>query len=128
MAIVKTIQCVYLPANNTKQSAQWYVDHLGLKLLRDVDENQAQLGISPDQSIFLIRSKEPTNLTYTEIGGWEQCILTMEIENLEGLHVKMKTNGARVTDISNNGGCGCNFFTYDPAGNKIELWSGWPKK
>ncbi|GAA0134525.1 hypothetical protein YSY43_13650 [Paenibacillus sp. YSY-4.3] len=39
----------------------------------------------------------------------------------------MKQNGARVADIEDHGDCGRNFTAYDPAGNKIDLWSGWPK-
>ncbi|WP_216624458.1 VOC family protein [Paenibacillus foliorum] len=127
MSVVKRIECVYLPATNTEESSKWYINHLGMKLLRAVDENQVQLGISPEQTIFLIKSKEPINVTYTEINGSEQCILTMEVGNFEELHSKMKMNGAHVTDIEDNGGCGRNFFAYDPAGNKIDIWSGWPK-
>lgn len=119
--VVKRIECVYLPATNTEDSANWYIGHLGLKLMRPVHENQAQLGIS------LIKSKEQGNVNYTEIGGSEQCILTMEVENFKELHNKMKQNGAHVTDIEDNAGCGHNFYAYDPAGNKIDLWSGWPK-
>ena len=125
--IVKRIECIYLPATNTEDSANWYIEHLGLKLLRPVHENQAQLGIGPEQTIFLIKSKEPGNVNYTEIGGSEQCIFTMEVEKFKELHNKMKKNGAHVTDIEDNAGCGLNFYAYDPAGNKIDLWSGWPK-
>ncbi|WP_308634052.1 VOC family protein [Paenibacillus silvisoli] len=124
--IAKRIDCIYLPAANTEESANWYIEHLDLKLLRPVHENQAQLGISQEQTIFLIKSKEPGNANYTEINGSEQCILTMEVADLEELHSKMKRAGAHVTDIEDNGGCGCNFYAFDPAGNKLDLWSGWP--
>lgn len=124
-ATVKRIECIYLPATNTEESAKWYIEHLDLRLLRPVHENQAQLGISQEQTIFLIKSKEPGNVNYTEINGSEQCILTMEVANFEELHSRMKQNGARVSDIEDNGDCGRNFYAYDPAGNKIDLWSGW---
>jgi predicted enzyme related to lactoylglutathione lyase len=125
--IIKTIQCVYLPATNTEESAQWYIEYLGLKLLRPVHENQAQLAISSEQSIFLIKSKEPINVNYMEIGGSEQCIMTMEVENFKELHSKMQEYGSHMTDIEDNADCGLNFYAYDPAGNKIDIWSGWPK-
>ncbi|GAE06771.1 hypothetical protein JCM10914_2947 [Paenibacillus sp. JCM 10914] len=126
-AAVKGIDCVYLPATNTEESAKWYMDYLGLRLRRPVHENQAQLEISPEQSIFLIKSKEPHNVNYMEINGTEQCVLTMEAENFELLYSKMKDNGAHLSDIEDNGGCGLNFYAYDPAGNKIDIWGGWPK-
>jgi hypothetical protein len=31
--VVKRIECVYLPATNMEESARWYIEHLGLKLL-----------------------------------------------------------------------------------------------
>jgi len=124
---VKRIDCVYLPATNTEESANWYMDYLGLRLKRPVHEHQAQLEISPEQSIFLIKSKEPRNVNYTEINGTEQCILTMEVGSFEELYSKMKENGAHISDIEDNGDCGHNFYAYDPAGNKIDIWSGWPK-
>lgn len=127
VSAVKRIECVYLPATNTEESALWYIDNLGLRLKRPVHEHQAQLEISPKQSIFLIKSKEPQNANYTEINGTEQCILTMEVENFEVLYSKMKNNGVHISDIEDNGGCGLNFYAYDPAGNKIDIWSGWPK-
>lgn len=50
----------------------------------------------------------------------------MEVVNFEDLHAKMKSDGAQVADIEDNGRCGLNFYAYDPAGNKIDMWSGWP--
>ncbi|WP_108669224.1 VOC family protein [Peribacillus acanthi] len=124
---VKKIQCVYLPAINTEESAIWYVEQLGLKLLRPVHENQAQLSIGFEQTIFLIKSKEPINVNYTEIGGSEQCIMTIEVENFNELYSRLKLSGTHVTDIEDNAECGQNFYAYDPSGNKIDIWSGWPK-
>jgi len=126
ITVVKRIECVYLPAINTEESAKWYTEHLGLALLRPVDADQAQLSIGSGQAVFLIKTKEALNLTYTEVGGSEQCILTLEVENINELHTAMKRNGAKVSDIDDNGGCGLNFYACDPAGNKIDLWSGWP--
>lgn len=126
--VVKGIQSVYLPAADTKESAGWYLEHLGLKLIRPIHENQVQLAISDGQTLFLIKSREPMSVNYTEVGGTEQCILTIEVENLLALHKKMKQNGAHVTEIDDNGSCGLNFYAYDPAGNKLDIWSGWPNE
>jgi len=52
--------------------------------------------------------------------------MTMEVENFKVLYNKMKQDKARVTEIEDNAECGQNFYAYDPAGNKIDIWSGWP--
>jgi hypothetical protein len=39
----------------------------------------------------------------------------------------MKNNGAKVSEIEDSGGCGLNFYAYDPDGNKLDIWGGWPK-
>jgi len=125
--IVKEINCIYIPTTDTEKAARWYMDHLGLKLMRPVDEGQAQLRIPSGQAIFLIKTSERTTLNYTEIGGTEQCALTFEVNDFHALHRQMKNNGANVSDISDNGGCGLNFCAYDPDGNKLDIWGGWPK-
>ena len=120
MDIVKEINCIYIPTTDTEKSAQWYTDNLGLTLMRPVHENQAQLRIPSGQAIFLIKTAERTNLNYIQIGGTEQCALTIEVNDFHGLHGRMKKNGANVSEIENNGSCGFNFYTYDPDGNMLD--------
>ncbi|QHW33681.1 VOC family protein [Paenibacillus rhizovicinus] len=127
MSMVKEINCIYIPTTDTKESAQWYVHNLGLELMRPVHENQAQLRIPSGQAIFLIRTPEQTNLNYIQIGGTEQCALTLEVNDFQGLYSQMKNNGAKVSEIEDNEGCGLNFYVYDPDGNKLDIWGGWPK-
>lgn len=126
MGIVKEINCIYIPVMDTEKTAKWYMDNLGLKLMRPVHEYQAQLRISSSQSIFLIKTPEQTTLNYMQIGGLEQCALTLEVNDFHGLYSRMKNNGTSVSEIENNGDCGFNFYAYDPDGNKLDIWGGWP--
>lgn len=126
-SIVKEINCIYIPTTDTEESAQWYVHNLGLELMSPVHENQAQLRIPSGQAIFLIKTPEQTKLNYIEIGGTEQCALTLEVNEFHELYSQMKNNGAKVSEIEDNGGCGLNFYAYDPDGNKLDIWGGWPK-
>lgn len=75
---------------------------------------------------FLIRTPERTTLNYMQIGGTEQCALTLEVNGFQELYNQMKANGANVSEIEGNGGCGLNFYAYDPDGNMLDIWSGWP--
>jgi hypothetical protein len=126
--IVKEITCIYIPTTDTEKTAQWYMDNLGLKLMRPVHEYQAQLRIPSGQAIFLIKTPERTNLNYIQIGGTEQCALTLEVNDFHGLYNRMKNNGTNVSDIEDNGGCGLNFYAYDPDGNMLDIWGGWPSE
>ncbi|MCQ6564009.1 VOC family protein [Paenibacillus mendelii] len=114
------------PYNGYKKTAEWYMDNLGLELMRPVHEYQDQLRIPSGQTIFLIKTPEPTTLNYMQIGGTEQCALTLEVNDFHGLYSRMKNNGTNVSDIEDNGGCGLNFYAYDPDGNKLDIWGGWP--
>lgn len=123
---VKAIGGVYLPASNIMASAQWYNHCLGLAWIRPVSEDstQAQLRIGC-QTLYLIQTKESSNLTYYEVGGNEQCVLTLEYADVKQLHNHMQSAGADITEIWDNGPCGLTFHAKDPDGNKIELWGGW---
>jgi hypothetical protein len=128
--VAKRIQCVYLPASSPYLSAEWYGMNLGLTLLRpvDPDSGQAQLQFQNEQTIFLIRTPPGKNANYTQCEGFEQCPITIEVENLEDAHRAMSAAGVRVDPIEDNQGCGKNFYAYDPDGTKIDIWGGWPAR
>ena len=126
-AAAKGIDCVYLPASDPRISAEWYVKYLGLTLKRAITNNeQAQLRFKSGSTIFLIQTKDSRNLNYPNISGFEQCVMTIEIENFDETFETLRLAGQAKDQISDNGSCGKNFYAYDPDGNKIELWSGWP--
>lgn len=79
--------------------------------------------------ICACRSKNPRedDYNYMQIGGTEQCALTLEVNDFYSLYNQMKKNGTYVSDVEDNGSCGLNFCAYDPDGNKIDIWSGWPR-
>lgn len=126
--MVVGINCIYIPATNIKESADWYVNNLQLTLLNEVDESskQAQLRITSEQTLFLIKTKEQMNLNYQEIDGNEQCFLTLEVSNIRKFHQQLVNNEVEVLDIQDNGDCGLNIFIKDPDGNLIDIWGGWP--
>ncbi|MDZ5472896.1 VOC family protein [Bacillus sp. 31A1R] len=127
VSVVKGINCIYIPTSNIKKSATWYMENLNLVLLIDVNEEstQAQLKITPEQSIFLIKTPEKFNLTYKEIDGHEQCLLTLEVTNINDLHEKLRNNLDDIEEIQDHNECGSSFYIKDPDGNKIDIWGGW---
>jgi hypothetical protein len=127
-SVARRIECVYLPASNPYLSADWYVRNLGLTLLRPVnpDSAQAQLQFQNEQTIFLIRTQHRQHANFIQMEGWEQCPLTIEVENLEEVYRAMSAYGVKLEPIEDNKGCGKNFYAYDPNGTKIDVWGGWP--
>jgi len=127
ISYVKGINCIYLPVSNIQESAKWYVENLHLELLKEVHEHstQAQLKISSEQTIFLIKVANIFNLTYFEVDGNEQCVLTLEVSNIQQLHEKLRSNSIEIDDFEDNDGCGLSFKIKDPDGNMIDIWGGW---
>ncbi|MFE5320408.1 VOC family protein [Paenibacillus sp. NPDC056579] len=126
--VVKQIETIYIPVTNALSSAAWYERHLGLTFLRPPCEDQAQLKVGSNQSIFLIRTEERTTLNYKSIDDPEMAALTVEVYDIEDLHARMVENGVKTDSFADNGGCGISFHAYDPDGNKLHLWGGWPTK
>lgn len=127
-SFIKRIETVYLPVANPKASAEWYEVHLKLKAVGPVesDATQAQFALGSGQFIFLIQSKDRVNANFTEIGGEDQCSLTLQVTDFHRLYEKLLMNGAEITAIEDNYDCGQNFYVYDPDGNKLDIRSGWP--
>jgi len=127
-SFIKRIETVYLPVASPKASAEWYEQHLKITASSTVqpDATQAQLTLESGQFIFLIQSKERGNANFTEVGGEEQCSLTLQVTDFHRLYEELQANGATITAIEDNHDCGQNFYVYDLDGNKLDIWSGWP--
>lgn len=127
-SFVKRIETIYLPVANPKTSAEWYEKNLKLKAVGTVepDATQARISLDLGQFIFLIQSKDGVNVNFTEIGGKEQCLLTLEATDFQGLYDELQANGAATTAIEDHHECGKNFYLHDFDGNKLDIWSGWP--
>jgi Glyoxalase/Bleomycin resistance protein/Dioxygenase superfamily len=126
--IVKSIESIYIPVTNPEVSANWYQKYLSLELIRPVSENQGQLKVSENQTLFLIKTKEKTTLNFFEIGGDEMPVMTLEVNDLENLFKKFKNGNEKIDDIEDNDGCGLSFHAFDPDGNKLHIWAGWPQQ
>lgn len=126
--IVKGIESIYIPVTNPKDSANWYQKYLELELINPVSEDQAQLRITENQTIFLIRTKESTNLNYIEFGGVEMSAVTLEVNDFQYLYTRFNDENVKVDEIVEDVGCGSSFHVFDPDGNKLHIWAGWPQR
>jgi hypothetical protein len=75
---------------------------------------------------MFIEEKEGTRMKYkTDAWGgqnFDMNMLSFQVEDIEQLHSSLKQSGAQVEEIRDNGGCGMEFYFYDPDGNKYCAW------
>ncbi|QTD42562.1 VOC family protein [Sporosarcina sp. Te-1] len=114
----------YIPVQNVKESARWYVDHLGAKLNYE-DEDKAILDLA-DQSFFLVKAREKESANFTDARDKTRFSLTFEVDGesaLKDLQRTLTERGVTVGEIENRGHAGVNFVFSDLDGNLFDVWS-----
>ncbi|PYI52604.1 VOC family protein [Paenibacillus flagellatus] len=129
-ALLKRIECAYVPVADPAASAAWYERVLGLKLRSPVKPGRGAIMIMGDgQWLFLLPSPGMTPLTF-ETTGWaegdepfEMFPLCFETDDIRSLYASLKEAGVWVeADIRDEGGCGLQLDFKDPDGNKFQAW------
>lgn len=129
-ALLKRIDCAYVPVTDAAAAAEWYGRVLGLKLRSAVQPGRGAIMIMGDgQWLFLLPSPGMTPLTF-DTTGWgeegetfEMFPLCFETEDIRSLHDSLQASGVWVEDgIRDEGGCGFQINFKDPDGNKYQAW------
>ncbi|WP_373876547.1 VOC family protein [Paenibacillus spongiae] len=74
--------------------------------------------------LIFIETTDETRMKY-KVGvdpNFYMPILMFQVEDIEKLYSSLKQSGAEVEEIRDNGGCGLEFYFYDPEGNKYVAW------
>lgn len=129
-ALLKRIDCAYVPVSDPAASADWYERVLGLKLRAPVKPGRGAIMIMGDgQWLFLLPSPDMTPLTFATTGWAEEgetydmFPLCFETEDIEGLYASLVASGASMEDaVRDEGGCGLQLTFKDPDGNKFQAW------
>lgn len=114
----------YIPVQNIKRAASWYVCKLGAELSYQ-DEDKAILNFA-NQSFFLVRAKESETANFYDYNGQKRFSLTFEVNGLsalEELHKEFLKSEIKVEDIEDRGHAGRNFVFSDLDGNLFDVWS-----
>ncbi|WP_199616201.1 sigma-70 family RNA polymerase sigma factor [Paenibacillus alkalitolerans] len=119
------ISCINFPVRNVDVSAQWYVKHLGCKLVREPirSANGAnaiiQLG-DGGPNVFLHEEAERTPLHFTR-NGVPASLFELKTDDIEAFYAQLVEEGVQVSERYDNYPCSKYFDVVDPDGNTITI-------
>ncbi|MGM0882347.1 MAG: VOC family protein [Bacillota bacterium] len=116
--VKKVINCC-IPVANVKESAEWYVKHLGCQYEGELTDDHTFLRLSSGPDLDLIRVDEVIQLSQN---GWVIPSINFHCDDAKALHEYLKVNGIQVEEIVDHSWVGLSFEMYDLNGNKIIVW------
>lgn len=123
--MIQNIETLYFPATNPAKTGQWYAENFGLKPWKP--ENYSSVVLNSGQTIMFVERKEAKTLSFENSEGYDMFSVTFKVDNVIELYNELKNKGFDVGECNNDGNCGYNFKLYDPDGNRIHLWGGYPE-
>ena len=129
-ALLKRIECAYLPVSDVVASAAWYERVLGLTLRSPVELGRGAIMVmGSGQWLFLLPSpgEHPLHFMTT---GWasdgapfEMFPICFETDDIAALDAALRESGVWVEQaVRDEGGCGMQLNFKDPDGNKFQVW------
>ncbi|WP_219834270.1 VOC family protein [Paenibacillus sp. R14(2021)] len=116
--VKKVINCC-IPVTNVKESAEWYVKHLGCRYEGEIREGDTFLRLSSGPDLNLLKVDETVQW---KLNGFVIPIIHIHTDDANALHQYLKLNGVSVEDVVDHSWIGYSFAMYDPDGNKILIW------
>lgn len=121
--LLKRVHCNYLPVSNLEKASKWYEENFNLKRF---NTEGSIMVLGEGQWLFLIETKEKRTANFItdqwDGENYEMFSLTFEVENIVGLHKKLRENGVQVEPLVDHDGCGLQFKLKDTDGNKFNIW------
>ncbi|GAA0383688.1 VOC family protein [Paenibacillus motobuensis] len=123
------LQIAELPVRNVKESMQWYTDLFGVDLCFPYNEGDDEAWLNLNGLGFgLIRSDEQPKMNFVSASGERKLFFTFQVDNIKELHEEMIQKGVEVEEMAYKQGGGYSFQFFDPSGNYLGVWGGWPKE
>lgn len=125
MKKITGLACINLPVQNVEVSAKWYVENLGVLLLREPTRFAQganaiiQLGEN-GPSVFMHEEKELTPLHFMRNGN-PAPIFELRTDDAEAFYAQLLENEVHVSNRHDNLPCGKYFHVHDPDGNVITI-------
>jgi catechol 2,3-dioxygenase-like lactoylglutathione lyase family enzyme len=117
-----------IPVKDIKESAAWYVKHLGFELVPPA-KGVAELKLASGARICLFRPDHDNEESYWYVreDSNYRVRVCLRVADIETLHKDLKEAGVRVGEMEGGSGCGRTFEFHDVNGNKLVAWSGYTK-
>ncbi|MCJ8014776.1 VOC family protein [Paenibacillus sp. KQZ6P-2] len=129
-ALLKRIECAYLPVKDVAASAAWYERVLGLKLRSPIDPGRGAIMIMDSgQWLFLLPCWDGHPLHFMTTGWtddgspFEMFPICFETDDIHTMYDSLQQSGVWTEEtVRDEGGCGLQLDFKDPDGNKFQVW------
>jgi len=132
-ATVKSVACIEVPVKNMQRSVDFYVFQLGFyinttKNRLPIETGNTEVFIYPASGveIMLVKMDGEERLAFTHKGKPNHVLILEISEDVVKCQSRLVEAGIRTSPIKDRGGCGKSFDVFDPDGNLIKLWFGYP--
>ncbi|SEM67097.1 VOC family protein [Paenibacillus sp. OV219] len=122
-ARLKRIECIYIPVTNAELAKHFFMKY-GLITL----STQGNVKLASGQGIFFLETtvKQTANFVTHDWDDQDEHYVMeaacFEVTQINELYQLMKEDGAKVSELKDNSGCGWSFHFFDPDGNKFAAW------
>ncbi|RKN80570.1 VOC family protein [Paenibacillus ginsengarvi] len=117
--------CFNLTVSDVFVSTDWYVKHLGCRVVREPQRfmdgsanSQIKIGV---QTVFLHESSDRVKIHYTHSNGSMGSIFELRTENIDEFYEQLLKEGVHVFERFDNLPCAKYFKVADPDGNVLSI-------
>jgi len=114
----------YIPVSNLKLVSEWYIENLGFEIVFE-DPIFIELRTLSGVRIILIPNDEGKVTSHMNYSNGSQSTYGFTVSDIYAIYQQFKEKGIEVGELSDYQGLSFGFN--DPDGNKIEIWSDYPK-
>lgn len=120
--LLKSVSCIYIPCADPERTMNWFRGQFQL-----LKTDGPWLTLENGTDLMFIETTDETRMKYNgeSWGGdpnFDMPILMFQVEDIDKLYSSMKQSESEAEEIRDNGGCGREFYFYDPEGNKYVAW------
>ncbi len=119
-SFIEQVHYIRIPVRDLEQSAKWYRDVLGLKLLTITEDPFAILRVNEGPFLITLVPADDETFAHFTIDNQPAFSVGFTCPELPEFHQHLTENGVNVDDIKEDKGHAY-FHFYDPNGNKLQV-------